>query len=116
MVTAAETYLWAEIRGRLTAWYAQGGSWETSWVRSHVDEDTSSREAETYIVAEHLNIQADLIATSFLTGPGARATVEGSFSPLTPVAGALSSMAGAGEWFSLTQLPDRLQLDQDTAD
>jgi hypothetical protein len=57
--------LWAEIRGRLNAWYHQGGSWETSWVRSHVDSDRA-RSQSSYTLAEHMNISADQTATHFL--------------------------------------------------
>ena len=61
--------LWAEIRGRLSHWYALGGSWETSWVKGHVD-SIASREEDSYTQAERMNMRADEIATAHLEGRG----------------------------------------------
>jgi len=59
--------LWAEIRRRLAMWAALGGSWSTSWVKGHVDED-KKRAVSSWTAAEKLNMEADRWATKMLEG------------------------------------------------
>ena len=62
--------LWGELRGRLQWWTENGGTWQTNWVKGHVDED-KTRAPASYTVAEQLNFEADRLA-----GEGSAGVVE----------------------------------------
>ena len=81
--------LWAEIRGRLRYWGERGGTWESSWVKGHVDK--SSKKEQEYTVAERMNMAADAQASAFLTEQG------GGRGEMVVVPGALTEVSG-GIW------------------
>ena len=68
-------HLWAELCRRLNWWEAHGGSWETRWVKGHVDADPKRLPA-SYTAAERLNIRADKVAEVVRAADGGESPVE----------------------------------------
>ena len=54
-------HIFAELFARLEWWREAGGTWQLGWVKGHVD-TLPDRSAESYTVAECLNMEADSLA------------------------------------------------------